>query len=176
MGFAKKEKVPALNKAMDILSRQDHSEKKLREKLMRRGYDEDEIEDAIAYLEEHHYLDDKRSCEYQFSYFYESSAMSTRQIVQKLYERGFDTELIRSFVPEGDEHYERELRCAAKVFQQKYRRVELPEEPDERYKLRDKMKAFLYRRGFSPSVIDDVVSDWVSEKENENIDEDIEDE
>ena len=175
MGFAKKEKVPALNKAMDILSRQDHSEKKLREKLMRRGYDEDEIEDAIAYLEEHHYLDDKRSCEYQFSYFYENSAMSMRQIIQKLYERGFAMELIRSFVPEGDEHYERELRCAAKVFEQKYRRTDLPKETDERYKLRDKMKAFLYRRGFSPSVIDDVVSDWQCEKENED-NEDIEDE
>jgi len=50
--------VDAFDKALDLLSRRDHLEAELVEKLRRRGYDSGEIEAAISRCRELGYLDD----------------------------------------------------------------------------------------------------------------------
>ena len=47
-------KKTALMYAVDLLARQEQSEKRLREKLARKGYEEEEIEAALARLHEKH--------------------------------------------------------------------------------------------------------------------------
>lgn len=59
----------ALVAAVDILARQEHSENKLREKLIRKGYAEAEINQAIDRLQEKHYLCDEDACARQFDIF-----------------------------------------------------------------------------------------------------------
>ncbi|MGP1367584.1 MAG: regulatory protein RecX [Schwartzia sp. (in: firmicutes)] len=136
----KKPNPPALHKAVELLARQEHSTAKLREKLLRRGYPAEEIEAALARLTEKQYLDDDAACRREFQYFYEESAMSVRQICQKLHQRGFSSALVTACVPEDTAA--REERAAQTSLSQKFRTA-TP---------REKMKAFLYRRGFSYTI------------------------
>ena len=58
----------ALMYAVDLLARQEQSSNKLREKLRRKGYEEEEIEAALLRLEEKHYLNDGDACARQFRF------------------------------------------------------------------------------------------------------------
>ena len=105
----------ALVTAVDYLARQAHSEKKLREKLERKGFSEEEIDAAIARLIERGYLDDTDLCAEQFMYLYNENRNSVRQICAKLIQRGFDHDLVWSVVPEDT--FEREIATAERVLQ-----------------------------------------------------------
>lgn len=144
-------KPPVLHKAVDLLARQEHSTAKLREKLLRHGYSPDEVEAAIARLQEKHCLDDAAACAREFAYFYEEGVMSLRQICQKLMQRGFPRDQVEACVPEDTA--ERERVAAAKCLAKKFRAAALPE----------KMKVFLYRRGFSCSTCEATVASFISE-------------
>ena len=82
----------ALVTAVDYLARQAHSEKKLREKLPRKGFPQEEIDAAIERLIERKYLDDADLC---------------------------DKELIRSAVP--PDTAEREAAAAERVLAMKFK-------------------------------------------------------
>lgn len=146
-----KEKPSALVKAVDFLAQQEHSEAKLREKLARREYEAEEINAAVDRLKEKHYLNDEDACRRQFGYFFEDGRMSVRQICQKLIQRGFASDLVYSCIPEEKEEHEEEaaFRAACGRFRSAVKR--------------DKIKQFLYRRGFSFSVCDAAVRRFVEE-------------
>ncbi len=148
-----KPKPPALAKAVELLAAQEHSKKRLTEKLRMRGYEEAEIDGAVARLEERRYLDDEAACAREFQHFYEDGAMSLRQIEQKLLSRGFSAELIRASVPEDDDREGHERAAAVKALRSRYRSA-AP---------RDKMKQFLYRRGFSYEVCDSAVDGFLND-------------
>ena len=130
----------ALVTAVDYLARQAHSEQKLREELARKGFHEEEIDAAIAWLIERGYLDDSDLCAEQFMYLYNESRNSVRQICAKLMQRGFDHDLVRSVVPEDT--FERETATAERVLAMKFK-------PTDKYQ---KMMANLYQKGFSVDV------------------------
>ena len=138
-GKAKKAKGPktALMYAVDLLARQEQSSAKLREKLGRKGYEEEEIEAALQRLMELHYLDDIGACQRQFDFLYEESRSSVRQIVAKLLQRGFESSMIKDCIP--SDTYEREKDAAFRVLALKYRK---PADPR-------KMMANLYQKGFA---------------------------
>lgn len=127
----------ALVTAVDYLARQAHSEKKLREKLGRKGFPQEEIDAAIARLIERHYLDDAELCTQQFMYLYNESRSSVRQICAKLMQRGFDHDLVWRVVP--DDTSEREKATAGRVLTMKFK-------PTDAHQ---KMMAHLYQKGFS---------------------------
>ena len=133
----KKAKGPktALMYAVDLLARQEQSSAKLREKLGRKGYDEEETEAALRRLMELHYLDDAGACQRQFDFLYEESRSSVRQIVAKLMQR--ESSMIKGCIP--SDTYEREKDAALRVLALKYRR---PTDPR-------KMMANLYQKGFA---------------------------
>ncbi|MCI6099385.1 MAG: recombination regulator RecX [Selenomonas sp.] len=139
IGGKKKAKGPktALMYAVDLLARQEQSSAKLREKLKRKNYDEEEIEAALQRLMELHYLDDAGACQRQFDFLYEESRSSVRQIVAKLLQRGFESSMIKSCIP--SDTYEREKEAALRVLSLKYHR---PADPR-------KMMANLYQKGFA---------------------------
>ena len=130
----------ALVTAVDYLARQAHSEKKLREKLQRKGFPQEDIDAAIERLIERKYLDDADLCAQQFMYLYNESRYSVRQIFVKLMQRGFDKELIRSAVP--PDTAEREAAAAERVLAMKFK-------PTDK---KQKMMANLYQKGFSVDV------------------------
>ena len=144
----------ALITAVDYLARQAHSEKKLREKLTRKGFPEEEIDEAIARLIERHYLDDTALCADQFMYLYNESHSSVRQICAKLMQRGFDHDLVWSVVPEDT--YERETATAERVLAMKFK-------PTDKYQ---KMRANLYQKGFSVDVSHAAVQNFTEDAED----------
>lgn len=162
-----KPKPTALEKAVELLARQEQSSARLREKLRQRDYEAEEIDAAIARLEECHYLNDEESCARQYQKLYEESGMSVRQIEQKLLTRGFPPSLVRASAPKEEGREERELNAALRSLRSRFRAAAL----------RAKMKQFLYRRGFSYGICDSATSAFLEEnpelllKENESYDE-----
>ena len=138
----------ALVTAVDYLARQAHSEKKLREKLQRKGFPQEEIDAAIERLIERKYLDDADLCAQQFMYLYNESRSSVRQICTKLMQRGFDHDLVWSVVPEDT--FEREIATAERLLAMKY-------QPTDN---RQKMMANLYQKGFSVDAAHHAVENY----------------
>ena len=130
----------ALATAVDYLARQAHSEKKLREKLERKGFSGEEIDAAIARLVEHRYLNDAELCAEQFMYLYNEHRSSVRQICAKLRQRGFDRDLVWSVVP--NDTFEREVEVAERILAMKHKPTDTAQ----------KMMANLYQKGFSIDV------------------------
>ena len=162
-----KPKPTALEKAVELLARQEQSSARLREKLRQRDYEAEEIDAAIARLEERHYLNDEESCARQYQKLYEESGMSVRQIEQKLLTRGSPPSLVRASAPKEEGREERELNAALRSLRSRFRAA-AP---------RAKMKQFLYRRGFAYGICDSATSAFLEEnpelllKENESYDE-----
>ncbi len=138
---------------MELLAAQEHSKKRLTEKLRMRGYEETEIDGAVARLEARHYLDDEAACAREFQHLYEAGAMSLRQIQQKLLSRGFSAELIRASAPEDPDREDHERAAAVRSLGGRFRSP-VPLE---------KMKQFLYRRGFSYGTCDAAAERFLEE-------------
>lgn len=138
----------ALVTAVDILSRADQSSARLKEKLQRRGYADEEVSHAIETLTDRGYLDDGETCQHQFDFLYEESRQSVQQIMAKLFQRGFSKEDIRACVP--SDIYEREKAAALRVISMKYRKGASPQ----------KMKEYLYRKGYDIRAIHAAVEEF----------------
>ena len=54
------ERYQAKKKAMDLLLHNDRTEAELRERLLRKEFDADSVEDAVAYVKSFGYIDDER--------------------------------------------------------------------------------------------------------------------
>ncbi len=145
----------ALMYAVDLLARQEQSSNKLREKLQRRGYTEEEIEDALQRLAEKHYLNDAEACQRQFMFLYEESRQSVRQICAKLMQRGFEGSQVRECVPHDT--YEREKKAALRCLSLKFK-------PSND---RQKMMQNLYTKGFDGPAIRAAVEEFHIEDDTE---------
>ena len=95
----------ALQKATDLLARQDQSERSLKRKLAARKYSAAEIDAAVDKLKQHNYLNDEDTCARQFERMYSDGKLSLNQIRAKLLQRGFEASLIDACLPpDVDEH------------------------------------------------------------------------
>ena len=109
----------ALMKATELLARQEQSSNRLRQKLLARKYDAEEIDAAITALTERNYLNDAESCRRQFEYLYAEEKLSVRQICSKLIQRGFGSAFVKSLIPaDSDEH---DLKAARRAFEKNFR-------------------------------------------------------
>ncbi len=93
-------------KAVDFLARSDQSIRRLTEKLQRKEYTDEEIQETIDWLQEKHFLREEDGCQRRFEHMYQNTIYSLRQIVVKLRQQGYDKDLVQSFVP--DDTTERE--------------------------------------------------------------------
>lgn len=149
-----KEKKPAFTYLLEILSRQDYSKSRLKQKLSKKEYGEDEAQAALKKIEELGLLNDKETVKSQFRFLYESSKNSVKEIKYKLLRRGFSSEDIEEAAPKDDE--ERELSAAVKALGIKFRKNKEPV----------KMRNYLFRHGFSGSVCYEAVKEYLKEYEN----------
>ena len=122
----------AYEKALQLLNVRFLSEGELKAKLRRRGVDDDVLEDVVAALEGEHFLDDQRLARDVYRY-----------IVNRLRRRCLP-------VPEDVERPD-EYALAGDLVKRKFS-----------YRADEARKAarFLQYRGFSPSVIRDVLEDF----------------
>lgn len=140
-------------KAVDFLAARDYTSIKLKEKLTRAGYPAEEIEAALVKLRTKEYINDTSLCQREFARLYDAGRDSLRQICAKLRSKGFSAEDIAACMPNDTAAKdERETVAALRALSGKYREaVE-----------REKMKAFLYRRGFDVDTCDAAVEQFLS--------------
>lgn len=133
-------------RAMNLLLKGDMTEAKLRSKLIDGKYSEKIIDEAIAYVKNYHYIDDRR---YAMSFISaKSSTDSKNTIRRKLIEKGVAKDIIDSCIEEyyvEDElnaNVEREL--IERLIRKKCKDISALEYTDKQ-----KLIASIMRKGFS---------------------------
>ena len=128
-------------KAMALLLHNDRTKWELCDKLKRAGFEEDAVEDAVAYVESYHYLDYFRYA-VRFAEIY-CESRSIQRIRQDLKKRHVPEEYIEDALGQID--YD-DSRALAKEIHKLTKGRELSEEFS--YEEKQKMAAKLYRKGF----------------------------
>lgn len=136
----------ALSYALTLLGRRMYSKAQLKQKLVKRGYGEEEVSSVILYCEERGYLND-----YDFAQFWIEDRIRLKpmgrwrlkgELLQKGIREEIASQVLDELLPE-----ERELSLAKKLMLHKFRQVG-PEQGEYH-----KIYGFLFRRGFGKEVI-----------------------
>ncbi|MCH4191781.1 MAG: recombination regulator RecX [Butyrivibrio sp.] len=135
-------------RAMHLLQKQDYTERKLREKLNDGCYPESCIDEAVEYVKSFHYIDDRRYATDYVQYYMD--LRSRNRIETDLMKKGISRELIQEILTERYE--EADPQIEVKQVQELLRKKHYDPENCE-LKEKQKLMAFLYRRGFSQDVI-----------------------
>jgi regulatory protein len=139
-------------KATDLLSRQDQSEKILRQKLLARQYEESEVDAAIDKLKKYNYLNDDETCARIFKILYDEERLSVKQIQMKLIQRGYNSDFIKNLIP--DDTYEHEYNAALKIANKKF-----GGKVSNDMKGKQKIWQHLAAKGFSSEIVSTVIEE-----------------
>lgn len=138
----------AMNTAVRLLARREHTSFEILQKLGQRGYSRDIIERVLANCRRLDYIDDERTARIYIGQL-ARRGFGFRRIRLELKKKGLDGELFDIILNERraeiDEH-----EIARKVMQKTMKRFESVQDQRKR---RDKIYRFLYSRGFEESVI-----------------------
>ena len=136
------ERVRARKKILALLERMDRTEQDLRQRMKRAGFEEELVEDAIAYARKFGYIDDER---YAINYAkMRSGSKSRRQIEAELRQKGFTGRLPEELYEDAGPEEE----AIRNLIRRKTIDVENME-PEAKQKL----AASLYRKGFPSELI-----------------------
>ena len=91
----------ARKKALRLLEHMDRTEKGLTDRLLRAGFSEELAEDAVSYVKDYGYINDRR---YALNYImYRIHDKSRQKIFQDLQQKGVDRQTIQSAWEEAEE-------------------------------------------------------------------------
>lgn len=135
-------------RSMNLLKSRSYTEKQLREKLLQGGYREAIIDEALDYVKSFGYIDDRQYAEDFIIYNMERK--SRRRIEQDLYAKGIDSGIVREIFErmkqDGEEPDEEAL--ARELLRKKNYQPQ-----NATNKEKQKLSAFLYRKGFQMDTI-----------------------
>ena len=143
----------ALNTALRILTRRDHSKHELSQKLKARGYAGEVIDEVISECERFDYINDERTAQV-FIRQLQRKGYGRIRIRFKLNSKGFRGKHIQAFISETISDVD-ECQCAEKTIRKHARRFDREKDI---LKKKDKIYRFLYGRGFSKAVISELIS------------------
>lgn len=150
----------AKKRAMNLLLKNDMTEKKLREKLLEGKYPESSVDAAIEYVKSYHYVDDSR---YAHNFIAAKASSTSKAVIRnKLLEKGVAKNIIENEISlyyEEDslnENVEEEL-----IKQQIIKKCKGNYNLD--YDSKRKLIASLYRKGFSIDKVERVLLDITSD-------------
>ena len=139
-------------RCMNLLKARDYTKKQLEDKLKQGGYPADIIEEAIAYVESYGYINDEN---YARSYIeYHMQTKSRKRIENDLLQKGVSKELIRKVF---DELKEEGLEIDEAAMIKELLMKKNFHFQESTYEERQKMCAFLYRKGFHADAISKVL-------------------
>lgn len=133
--------------AQDILSRRDHSEHEVRQKLFKKGFSVEDIDEAITQLKERKYLDDARFAEAFVRNALMMRPVGPRWLILKLQEKRIATELIEPAVY-GQLDSDKEEQLAQEAAE-KWARTKKTADPE---KNRQRLLRHLISRGFDYEI------------------------
>ncbi len=142
----------ALNTSLRILTRRDHSKHELSQKLKARGYTAETIDDVISQCERLDYINDERTAQIFISQLHRKG-FGLKRIAFELNLKGLRGGRIQEVVSKSISLSD-ERQGADKIYRKHIRRFEREKDISKR---KDKIYRFLYGRGFSKSVISEVI-------------------
>ncbi|MBR4832009.1 MAG: regulatory protein RecX [Butyrivibrio sp.] len=137
----------ATKQAMELLVKKDYTEKKLRDTLSEGLYPVNCIDTAIEYVKSYNYLDDERYARDYISYHIELKGRN--RIIRDLMNKGVSKDVIEAVL---DDYGEEECKTV-ETEQIKKLLIKKHYSSDMDYKEKQKIIAFLMRRGYSLDVI-----------------------
>jgi regulatory protein len=138
--------------ALKILSRKRASRKEIAQKLRKRGYTDEEIESAISYLEESHYIDDNELLSDYIKLLVEKKHYGPERVVAFLMKKGFESEKVReSLIHQYTENDF--IQNAIEFINKKFKSINKDDE-----KTRQKIIRSLSYRGYNWDLIERVLS------------------
>jgi regulatory protein len=153
---SKKRYQQAMNTAVRLLTRRDHTHFEIRQKLKQRGFSSGAIRAAVAECERLNYIDDERTARIYIGQLVRRG-FGFRRIAIELKKKGLQGRRFEDILEkQRAEIDEREI--ARRVLQKKMNSIEREE---DRKKRREKMYRFLYSRGFSTTVISELIQEFV---------------
>jgi regulatory protein len=142
----------AMNAAIHLLSRRNHTKYEIRQKLKQRGFIAEIISRVLAECERLNYVDDEKTAQF---YLRELGAKGygKQRIRFSMKKKGLDHALTEKLLSE--EHSEtEEMENARRLFESRIARFNREKDAGKR---REKIYRFLYSRGFSPSLISKLI-------------------
>lgn len=136
----------AFNKAADYLSIRLHSKSELYTKLRKKEYSKQAINLALKKLEEYGYISDKQFAE---NFVNANSKLSKVVVKNKLFAKGVSRDIVDSVLSEISDEQEQQ---SANALALKFIKNKKPEG------LNAKLYNFLFRKGFSSSIIKKAIS------------------
>jgi regulatory protein len=136
----------ALDSALRLLGYRSRSRVEMRQRLLRKGYDEEIVDEAVRWLEEHGLLDDAQFSQAWVEARSQAQPMGRGRLAWELRSKGVERETVSEALEPRDD--ETELRLALQVGKQK---IERARDKDPAV-VRNQVAAALQRRGFSWSV------------------------
>ena len=134
------------NKALDIVSRREHSEKEIKNKLLEKFDAPEIIEQVVLKLIENNLINDVRFAE-MYVLVRKRKGFGPNKIQFELMARGIDDSISSLVITEEGSWKE----AAQKAFNKKFKNG-----ASQEFKERNKQKTFLQNRGFSFEEIDSV--------------------
>ena len=138
----------ALDTALRILTRRDHSRHELALKLKRRDFSKEDIDYAISSCEEFDYINDERTAQVYIREL-KRKGYGKKRIQLELNKKGLKGARIQGILDETVSKTD-ELEGAERILIKHIKRFEREK---DRLKRRDKIYRFLNARGFSREVI-----------------------
>ncbi len=140
---ARSEFVKALEYTFRLLSRQDYSKLRIKQKLQKRDYPITVIDDVIAYLEEHNYINEVRTVKNLVHTRFEHRHWGPYKVQNSLYKMGYESDIVADKLQDFDDerilHY-----CEAAAADYNKRKPSAS---------REQIYRFLVRRGFPTHII-----------------------
>ena len=96
----------AYDKAVDLLSRREHTRKELESKLKEKGFGDEDIEEAVTTLISEGYLSDERFAEVYIRFRIRKAAEGRSILIMRLTEKGVPKSLASSMVNKAWEEEE----------------------------------------------------------------------
>ncbi|SMB96270.1 regulatory protein [Desulfonispora thiosulfatigenes DSM 11270] len=140
--------------ALKYLSYRPRTIKELETYLMKKKADMDIIQEVINYLLNLSYLNDEKFCELWIKDRINLKPMGKTRIYYDLLQKGVKKEVIEICL---EEHLPNELEYELALELAKNKSLKL--ESDDEFKKNKKLSDFMYRRGFSYSIINSVINE-----------------
>ncbi len=136
--------------AVRLLSRREHSAFEIRDKLLKRDFDSEEIDRVIIELQQGGWLSDERFAE-AYIRMRQLKGFGPVRIAMELNERGVKEHIVDDYLHADDDSWRQTL-------EQQYRK-KYKDKPIDDYNDKAKRIRFLQYRGFALDVIYQVVKD-----------------
>lgn len=139
------------DKAMSLISIRPRSKKELKDKLILKKYELNQIDKVIRELEKEKLLDDKIFAKQWVYHRTEFSGLGKRRIELELFKKGVDQNIAKKEVLKiaDSQQFDKAFSLASK----KYSLIK----DEDKYKKREKLSAFLARKGYSWDIIKKVL-------------------